>query len=145
MAENSGNGRDNPFGNGQGATPLGSSSGGNNFLTNPTGGGNKKPGRDFTQEKPGEQPTGPGGLNMSSVPAGGRMPFTDSSAREVYFKPGQGGKKPFKLQGEAPTSTAEPDAMPSDVSNDYPLLGNRKETQRESVRNIKGNPKERKQ
>lgn len=124
MAENPGNGRESPFGNGAGATPSGPSSGGNNFLTNPAGNGSKGGGRDFSAERPAPQPTGPGGLNMDSVPAGGRLPFSSNTSREVYNKPGDGTKKPFKLQGEQVGSTAEPDYTGVEaVDNSITLLG----------------------
>jgi len=124
MAENPGNGSESPFGNGAGATSLGASSGGNNFLTNPTGNGRKGGGRDFTAEKPAPQPMGAGGINQDTVPAGGRLPFASTTTRQVYNKPGEAGKKPFKLIGESAGSTATPDfAGVEQVDNDIPMLG----------------------
>lgn len=123
MAELSGNGSTSPFGDGAGATPSGPSTGGNNFLTNPGGNGRKGGGRDFTQEKAPPQPTGAGGLNADSIPAGGRLPFNSTSGREIKNGPGDT-RKPFRLMGETPNPgpSPDPDMMgPMPVDNDFPL------------------------
>lgn len=117
--ENPGNGRESPFGDSAGSTKSGPSSGGNNFLTNPMGNGPKGGGRNFVTEKAPEQPKGPGGINQDSIPAGGKLPFNSSTSRAVYYKPGEAGHKPFKLQGDNPGSTAVPDSATVDVAENY--------------------------
>lgn len=87
-----GNGSTSPFGNGDGTAGQ-PKVGGNNFLINPAGNSAKSGGRDFTQEKPGNQPTAPV-LNPDSIPSGGKYP--------VMKKMGEAtDKKPFKLNGES--------------------------------------------
>lgn len=89
-----GNGSQPPFGNGDGNV-SGGSKGSNDFLTNPTGGGSKSGGRDFTKESR-EQKGGSPGCNPDSIPQGGKDPFsqTDPSGADMTT-PGTG-RKPFK-------------------------------------------------
>lgn len=99
-------GKTSPFGNGQGSV-NGSSSGGHDFVANPTSGGSggghdfvanpqgtptgPKP-TDFTKESGPAQQTGqPPDVCPQSIPSGGRLPFKGPS------KPLESGGKPFKL------------------------------------------------
>lgn len=95
-----GNGKDSPFGNGNGATMQGSSSGGHNFIEDPESAAPKTGGRDFTKESR-EQPTGQASdIDKTSVPQGGLLPFGggDKWAKKEEDADGgiEPGTSPFK-------------------------------------------------
>lgn len=114
-----GDGKTSPFGNGKGATMAGPSSGGHDFVKQPSsnaggGGGHdfvKSPGpnpalntggKDFTKGDVPEQKEGAApDLCPESVADGGR--FIHKDAPEGYGDVGVGsighGKKPFKIKG----------------------------------------------
>lgn len=88
-----GNGYSSPFGNGNGATMTGPSSGAHDFITDPASGAPKTGGRDFAAEPPPEQQSGNSGYNPDSVPQGGTLPFSGEP------QPNETANKPFKLNG----------------------------------------------
>lgn len=92
-----GNGSTDPFGDGKGNEAAGPS-GSNDFLKNPSGGGSKTGGRDFTKESR-DQKTGAPGYNPNSVPAGGPLPFssTDPTRPDATTHPDGAAHKPFKI------------------------------------------------
>lgn len=99
MATNPGDGKTNPFGNGNGGG--GSRAGANNFVANPRGaaGGGAKP-RDFRTAQPQPKTTGEG-VNPDSVAAAGIVPQIDPpDDPEIGTRPlGQNAHKPYKLGG----------------------------------------------
>lgn len=107
MENQPGNGATSPFGNGNGATSGGASSGAHDFIRDPKSNSPSTGGHDFTKENR-PQKAGDNGANPASVPTGGKTPFVAPGATESRHPLGSE-KKPFRLNGEGPAPEESPE------------------------------------
>lgn len=92
-----GNGMTSPFGNGNGATASGDSSGAHDFLTDPKGSGAAAGGRDFTKEsRPQSDAKKEVEPNSQEIPAGGLIPKAAPGAASKTMSCADSTRKPFK-------------------------------------------------
>lgn len=99
-----GDGKSSPFGNGAGGAGGGSSVSGNNFVTNPSGSGNRGKGPGVISVSRTQQKKDDYDLSPAEIPEGGLLPFMDppdDPGNPIGERPPGGGssRKPFKLGG----------------------------------------------